>query len=228
MLRWERGMAKEALFVLLCLVLSLGFWVNNYILNSNSQAKQDLYASIVCDRRDGFFLDLGCRFPINDNNTFALENELNWSGILIDIDRYCMDLCANTRRNNNSYVCVDLTKIKIAEILEHCNCPEWIDYISFDVDDASTAVFDQFDFDKYTFGFMTFEHDAYRIGDSLRTIARNKLNDYDYCLFRENVMPGGNSYSAPKCPSVNVTGDVAGGGQFFEDWYIHNSLLEKS
>ena len=36
------------------------------------------------DRRDGFFLDVGCAWPIRENNTFYLEKHLGWSGIAVD------------------------------------------------------------------------------------------------------------------------------------------------
>src|SRR5207344_368728 len=36
------------------------------------------------DRRDGFFLDVGCAWPKKSNNTFYLEDQLGWSGIAID------------------------------------------------------------------------------------------------------------------------------------------------
>lgn len=36
------------------------------------------------DRREGFFVDVGCWHPISDNNTYFLEHHLGWSGIGID------------------------------------------------------------------------------------------------------------------------------------------------
>jgi FkbM family methyltransferase len=36
------------------------------------------------DRRDGFFLDVGCASPIVNSNTYYLEHHLNWSGIGVD------------------------------------------------------------------------------------------------------------------------------------------------
>jgi len=36
------------------------------------------------DRRDGFFLDVGCAWPIKENNTYYLEKHLGWSGIAVD------------------------------------------------------------------------------------------------------------------------------------------------
>jgi FkbM family methyltransferase len=36
------------------------------------------------DRRKGFFLDVGCAWPVKFNNTYYLEDELEWTGIGID------------------------------------------------------------------------------------------------------------------------------------------------
>lgn len=36
------------------------------------------------DRRDGVFLDVGCAWPIKENNTYYLEAHLGWSGIAVD------------------------------------------------------------------------------------------------------------------------------------------------
>jgi FkbM family methyltransferase len=36
------------------------------------------------DRRDGFFLDVGCSHPVTDNNTYYLEKHLGWTGIGVD------------------------------------------------------------------------------------------------------------------------------------------------
>jgi len=36
------------------------------------------------DRRDGFFVDVGCAWPIKNSNTYYLEKNLGWSGIGVD------------------------------------------------------------------------------------------------------------------------------------------------
>jgi FkbM family methyltransferase len=36
------------------------------------------------DRRNGFFLDVGCAWPVHSSNTYYLEKELGWSGIGVD------------------------------------------------------------------------------------------------------------------------------------------------
>ncbi len=36
------------------------------------------------DRRDGFFVDIGCAWPIKNSNTYYLEKQLGWSGLAVD------------------------------------------------------------------------------------------------------------------------------------------------
>lgn len=36
------------------------------------------------DRMNGFFLDVGCAWPVHANNTYYLEKHLGWKGIAID------------------------------------------------------------------------------------------------------------------------------------------------
>ena len=36
------------------------------------------------DRRGGFFVDVGCAWPVQANNTYYLERHLGWTGIGID------------------------------------------------------------------------------------------------------------------------------------------------
>jgi len=36
------------------------------------------------DRKNGFFLDVGCAWPLHYSNTYYLEKELGWSGIGVD------------------------------------------------------------------------------------------------------------------------------------------------
>jgi FkbM family methyltransferase len=50
-----------------------------------SQHKEELLIrDFFGDRREGFFLDVGCATPIRDSNTYYLEKHLGWSGIAVD------------------------------------------------------------------------------------------------------------------------------------------------
>jgi len=51
-----------------------------------SQARQDEFVTqVLKNKRNGFFIDIGCSDPVNINNSFHLETDLDWNGICIDI-----------------------------------------------------------------------------------------------------------------------------------------------
>lgn len=52
----------------------------------NSQRGQDYFVAtkIFKGMKNGFFVDIGANHPTLDNNTYALEKTLEWSGISID------------------------------------------------------------------------------------------------------------------------------------------------
>jgi FkbM family methyltransferase len=55
------------------------------------------------DRRDGFYLDVGCAWPKKDNNTYYLESELGWSGIGVDALPEHAQPWKNKRRNGKFF-----------------------------------------------------------------------------------------------------------------------------
>lgn len=168
---------------------------------SFSQFGQDVAAAEFCGKTDGVFLDLGCNDPFFHNNTYSLESELGWSGVLIDVNRSMIDKCLELRSKNNAYLCVDLQQSNITTTLDFMGCSRHFDYISFDVDDATESVLMNFDFNKYSFSFMTFEHDLYRLGTRLKNLSKQILFQNGYKIYKENV-------------------EATGVGGAFEDWWI--------
>ena len=57
-------------------------------MNSHSQAAQDIFVqSITKQKRDGHFLEIGSNHPITHNNSYVLENEYSWKGLMVEYDR---------------------------------------------------------------------------------------------------------------------------------------------
>ena len=123
--------------------------------------------------------------------------------------------------------CEDLMKKNINDILSDNNCPNIIDYISFDVDSSEypnsiqEKVMEEFDFQKYKFRVMTFEHNLFQSMDTSNQthtqaykeeVVRfyNKSRDFFASLGYEIL-----------CGNVSLPGFG-----FVEDWYIMPSLLE--
>lgn len=66
------------------------------------------------DRRGGFFLDVGCAWPVRSNNTYYLEKHLGWKGIGIDALAEYGPAWKTERQNSRffSYLVTDQSGIK--------------------------------------------------------------------------------------------------------------------
>lgn len=178
---------------------------------------QDFFVNKLLNTDGGFFLDIGAGIgdystdgpfgvPISTmSNTYGLEKHRKWHGIAIDYDKKYIEEAKKARSCN--LLCVDLIKNNINELLEQCNCPEKMDYLSFDIDDAQEKVFNEFDFSKYKFQIITYEHNLFRGCDKQQRISRNRFKKLGYKLLFGNV---GRTADEP-----------------VEDWYVDSKLFEK-
>lgn len=171
-----------------------------------SQASQDLFALYINNfKEDGYFLDLGCNQPFEGNNSALLES-LGWKGILIDYQQFFVDFCLSKRKNK--VLNADLIQTNITDILIENNAPNIIDYVSIDLDNhAALSCIQNLNFDKFKIKCMTFEHDAYSLGDEMRSISREFLLSKGLKII---------------CKDVTIYN-----GKQFEDWYVDPELVEK-
>ena len=54
------------------------------------------------DKKNGFYVDVGCYHPIHRNNTYLLHKK-NWNGINIDTSQFSIDLFNHLRPNDLNY-----------------------------------------------------------------------------------------------------------------------------
>ena len=83
----------------------------------NGQAFQDLFAYQITKKRDGTFLEIGSNEPIYCNNTFLLENEFNWKGIMVEYNSMFYDSYKRLRPNS-IHMISDARSVNYREILE--------------------------------------------------------------------------------------------------------------
>jgi len=200
-------------------------------VESKAQFYQDFFVwNITRGKYGGFFLDIGAGIGggvprANDpgwfSNTYFLEHYMGWGGIGIDYDkRWCNFV--RPHRGKTKILCEDLIARNINEILEEVGCPQEIDYLSFDVDDAQEKVLSELDFDKYKFKVITYEHNLFQ---SYPNCDQNHTEEHKakvverYKLDREKFMDLGY-----KILWENV-------GEFtdrpVEDWYVNEELFEE-
>jgi len=181
-----------------------------------SQACQDKFIlNILKEKRNGFFLEIGSNHPIEINNTYTLEKNYNWKGIMVEYDSYFLDLYKEYRPNS-IHIIDDATKIDYKNIFEINNMPIEMDYLQIDleVNNRSTLttleILDNDIFDKYKFAIVTFEHDIYT-GNyfDTREKSRQIFNKRGYfCVFEDIGICSNNEIFA------------------FEDWYVHPDLVD--
>jgi hypothetical protein len=185
---------------------------NGQILNYNSQVGQDKFVlSVLKNKKNGYFIEIGSNDPKLINNTFILEKDFNWSGIMVEYDGKWLQSYKDTRPNS-IHVIDDATKIDYKTLFVNNKVPHNIDYLQIDLDVCNRSTLDTLElfnntiFDNYKFATITFEHDIYS-GDHFNTrqTSRNIFLKRGYIL----VFP-----------------DVKNGSNAFEDWYVHPDLVD--
>ena len=183
---------------------------------SYSQAAQDIFVLYANkNKTNGVFLEIGSNHPSFHNNSYLLEKEYNWSGLLVEYDNSFESLY-KIDRPNSKYIINDARLINYREFLDNNNFPINIDYLQIDLDVDNKSTLDTFlilndnVFDKYKFATSTLEHDIYT-GNYFDTqnITRSILLNKGYKL----VFP-------------NVSVFWEGSYKPFEDWYIHPDLVD--
>ena len=172
---------------------------------SNSRENQDLFILKVLDKKNnGTYLEIGSNLPIQDNNTFLLENEFGWTGVSIEWDINLANYFNIIRKN--PCIAADATNINYNNLLTLCNLPKHIDFLQLDIDPPSNTfkALNQIDFNTYCFSIITYEHDYYAGGSIEREESRKILQSYGYTLVMKDVMHD----------------DV-----MFEDWYVNEKYM---
>lgn len=177
---------------------------NNQI-NFIGEASQDVFAhhilyEIGSKQDPGYYLEIGAGSANHNNNSYAFEKDLGWSGISIDIAENFAPQWAEIRKN--PLFVGDATKIDYSSLLS--TFPQSIDYLSLDTDGDYATVLQGVLASNHTFKVITIEHDCYHYGDCHKDAERKLLAQYGYIL---------------------ICGDVRINGYPFEDWWIHPDFL---
>lgn len=174
-------------------------------MESKSQAGQDLFVYAVTRKSKGTFLEIGGCHPIEINNTYELE-KMGWTGYSFDIDPNLYLLFSQNRKCQ--FIVADVSKFDWNRFLTENNLlNSTIDYLSFDVDEASLPTLRRFPFDKIKFNVMTVEHDRYRFGQAVADEMRSIILPHGYEL---------------------ICKDIQNDDLPYEDWYVNKDFLSQN
>jgi len=165
-----------------------------------SQHGQDLFViDHLNHRAGGFFIEAGAGDGIFLSNTYLLEKDYQWTGILVEPDTKNHEKCLRAREcavENSCLVAQDNGPVKFREddmmgkidgngdkiksvitlssLLTKFSAPYRIDYLSLDLEGNETEVLMTFPWDKYTVSIVGIEHNqSYN-----RYAVQNYLNNY--------------------------------------------------
>lgn len=174
------------------------------IKTNYSKHFQDMFIlALTAGKEEGTYLEIGAGDPFIHNNTALLEEKFDWKGLSVEWSAHlAYDF---SKRRKNPVVNLDATTINFEELLiAHC-FDQNIDFLQIDCDEASLSILKNIPFDTYKFKIITFEHDAYRLGDEIRAESRKILGEKGYQLLVSNVCfrPGFE----------------------YEDWWIHPDMV---
>jgi FkbM family methyltransferase len=207
---------------------------NNKIIyfnsESHSQVKQDLWVlEMTKYKKGGFFLDVGAYDGVSFSNSYLLEKNYDWKGLLIEahpdtfkrLCEYRNNICLNyavtsqsgkVKFENFSYTGSKISEngelivdsINFIDIFKNNFVPKTIDYMSLDIEGGEYDALLSFPFEEYICNLMTIEHNLYIDGPEKKQMIIELLLSKGYVLYRENVECDGNP---------------------FEDWYVHNTFF---
>lgn len=163
---------------------------------SKSQLRQDIFVLLQSDfKRGGFFVEFGATNGIDLSNTYLLEKNFEWKGIVAEPaksyqpyliqNRSCQmsfnavwsvsgkilpffemqdavysRLKVATDQNESvlSSLTYEVKTTSLVDLLLRFNAPDHIDYLSIDTEGSELDILSTFDFNKYSFGCITIEH----------------------------------------------------------------------
>lgn len=176
-----------------------------------SQIGQDMFVLWATQfKKNSFFVDIGAHDPTFINNTYLLESVYNWSGLLVEIDKQCVDKYSSVR--NCGYLCSDARSVDYRGKFKELGFPKDMGYLSLDLEPPPVTLecLKKIPLDEYRFATVTYEHDIYRSNSSekCRTESREIFKKYGYELI---------------CPDVTWNAHLE---DPFEDWYVHPELVD--
>ena len=191
--------------------LKFPFSNSNLIENNYSQAGQDLFVlGILNGKTNGNYLEIGAGPAISTSNSYLLESVYGWRGASVEFNLGWYNQHKEFNRKHHIEL-IDARTVNYEELLQRAGITETdIDYVSVDCEppEVTFQALQRLPFDTHRFAVITFEHDSYACGDSIKIESRAFLQNKGYELVASNISP------------LPELGD-------FEDWYVHPDLISR-
>lgn len=180
----------------------------------NGQAEQDKFVcSVLNNKVSGCFVEVGSNHPIRINNTYKLEHELSWTGLMLEYQQSKFEQLYKEHRPKSTYIFGDAQQHDYLDLFESNKLPLNIDYLQLDIEPVRKTfnvlkALEGSVMDLYKFRVITFEHDYCHDKDNeVRLQSRRILMDRGYDLVFPDIH---NEHP----------------GYVYEDWYVHPEIVD--
>jgi FkbM family methyltransferase len=131
---------------------------------------------LLCKNRPNSICIDKAVYSSNMNVIFDIADYDLLSGISNNID--CHKKTVDKKKTQ-----ISVDTILLNDLLDSCNAPEFIDYLSLDTEGSELEILKAVNFNKYTFGLIDVEHNFI---EPRRTEIRKLLTNNGYIYLREN------------------------------------------
>jgi len=207
--RWQSGMARS---------LRFPFGGADTLTNNCAQAWQDVFVlSVLEGKREGRYLEIGGQVPIENNNTYVLQQSFSWTGVTVELNPGHFPEWQQLRPKS-VFVIADAMTLDYRQAM-----PKWfgserghLDYLQLDIDPSvnTLAVLKRLPLDAYRFSVITFETDAYAGDHRARDESRDLLSRHGYELVAQDVCVVFSPVSSNPIP--------------FEDWWVDPAIVPRA
>lgn len=201
---------------------------------SKSQINQDIFViSNLHGKKNGFFVEFGATDGIGLSNTFLLEKEYGWNGILVEPGKNWSKELVINRKSKIDFRCVAASSKKYVMFSETTS-PELSTISGFENHDQNKRI------TKSTYSVETVslidlltEHDAPKIIDYISIDTEGTefdiLKNFDFDKYKFKIMTVEHNFTAERekiFQLLTTNGYQRMWSEFtqFDDWYINPSI----
>ncbi len=171
--------------------------MKQYIQSKSDMLQESFVISMLKEKKNGYYVEVGSGYPVQGNNTYLLESKFNWNGVGIDLNQRTVDLYNQQRRN--TCIQADAITFNYKDYFKKNNFPNQIDFLQIDIDSESwleqkycgngnLLALINLPLIDYRFSIIIFEHE-YIINfknEQIKNAQREILSALDYKLIGHN------------------------------------------
>lgn len=203
--------------------------------NSYSQISQDIFViSQLKGMKSGFFIEFGATDGVSLSNTFQLEKDFGWTGILVEPGRNWRDKLSINRNCHKDFRCVTAKSGELVPFIESSS-PELSTIKGFEeIDENLREISHRYDVESVSLEDLLDEYNSPKTIDYLSIDTEGSefliLENFNFDKYKFKVITCEHNFTANReriFKLLTKNGYVRIWSEFtqFDDWYINSELI---